>query len=158
MIYQYTYKMDIGWITIVEVDGCISQIYHSKSNQDAGKYPAFDIKETSLILDAKTQLEEYLAGERKIFNLPLSPKGTSFQQSVWKELSRIEYGKRVSYKEIGSSIGNPNGARAVGNANNKNPIMIVIPCHRVVGSNGNLVGYAGGLELKEYLLELEGKY
>ena len=113
------------------------------------------LEETELILECKKQLEEYFAGKRKTFDLPLVPKGTEFQQKVWKALQEIPYGETRTYGEIAAAIGNPKAARAVGMANNKNPIGIIIPCHRVVGANGKLVGYAGGMEKKEFLLELE---
>ncbi len=101
------------------------------------------------------QLDEYFAGKRKTFDLRLNPKGTPFQKKVWAALCEIPYGKTASYKEIAQAVGNPDAARAVGMACNKNPIAIVIPCHRVVGSNGALTGYASGLDRKKQLLEFE---
>lgn len=100
---------------------------------------------------------EYLKGERTTFALPLDPVGTPFQKRVWEELTKIPYGEVRSYKEIATLCGNPLACRAVGMANNKNPIPIVIPCHRVIGSNGKMVGYAYGLNMKEMLLQLEQK-
>ncbi len=102
------------------------------------------------------QLEEYFAGTRHSFDLPLDLCGSLFQKKVWNALLNIEYGKTCSYKEIALKIGAPKAVRAVGGANNKNPIPIIIPCHRVIGSNGNMVGYGGGLDKKEILLSLEG--
>jgi methylated-DNA-[protein]-cysteine S-methyltransferase len=107
--------------------------------------------------EAKNQLEEYFNSKRTKFNLPLSPKGTAFQKKVWDELLKIPYGKTTTYGEIASKIGNKNASRAVGGANNKNPIPIFIPCHRVIGKSGNLTGYALGLDIKEKLLKLEQK-
>jgi|SRR5690554_1010419 len=107
------------------------------------------------LIDAATQLKEYFKGERKEFNLKLSPKGTDFQQKVWKELEKIPYGKTVSYQQIANNLGNPKVIRAAASANGKNPISIVIPCHRVIGSDGSLTGYAGGLHRKKWLLEHE---
>lgn len=104
---------------------------------------------------AKLQILEYLGGKRLEFDIPLAPKGTDFQRRVWKELTQIPYGKTLSYGEIAKRLKHPKAARAVGSANNKNPLPLVIPCHRVVGTNGQLVGYAGGLELKATLLEIE---
>ena len=101
------------------------------------------------------QLEEYLAGKRTAFDLPLCPQGTPFQQKVWQALRTIPYGQTRSYGEIAEQIGQPNACRAVGMANHANPLLILIPCHRVVGENGGLTGYAAGLELKQRLLELE---
>jgi len=98
-----------------------------------------------LIKNASEQLYEYFEGKRREFNLPLKLSGTDFQNKVWKALCEIPYGETRSYKQIAERVENPGGSRAVGGANNKNPIMIVVPCHRVVGSNGNLVGYASGL-------------
>ena len=108
-----------------------------------------------LCVDAIQQLEEYLSGKRKVFDLPLKVEGTAFQKKVWKALCSIAYGETRSYKEIAIQIGNEKACRAVGMANNKNPIGILIPCHRVIGTNHKLVGYAGGLDKKEFLLKLE---
>ncbi len=105
--------------------------------------------------EAAAQLEEYLAGRRRVFDLPLAPRGTPFQQEVWAALCRIPYGETRSYADIAAAIGRPKACRAVGMANNRNPIPIFIPCHRVIGKKGSLVGYAGGLFLKERLLLLE---
>jgi len=104
---------------------------------------------------AYEQLMEYFAGTRKEFDLPLVPAGTPFQKRVWDALLKIPYGKTVSYSDIALAIGNPKAVRAVGMACNRNPIAIIVPCHRVVGKSGKLVGYAGGLEIKQRLLELE---
>jgi methylated-DNA-[protein]-cysteine S-methyltransferase len=101
------------------------------------------------------QLETYFAGQLEIFDLPLAPEGTPFQQRVWTELCRIPYGETISYGDLACRIGNPNASRAVGLANGSNPIPIIIPCHRVIGSNGKLTGYGGGLHIKEKLLALE---
>jgi methylated-DNA-[protein]-cysteine S-methyltransferase len=105
---------------------------------------------------AKTQLLEYFAGKRKQFDVPIVLYGTPFQKAVWTELTRIPYGETRSYKEIASAIGADKAVRAIGGANNRNPIPIIVPCHRVIGSNGSLVGYGGGLSIKEHLLKLEG--
>lgn len=107
---------------------------------------------------AKAQILEYMAGKRQTFDLKLNPKGTEFQKRVWRALSEIPYAETRSYKEIAISIGNGNASRAVGMANNKNPIPLIIPCHRVVGSSGRLTGYAFGLEIKKRLLELEAMH
>ena len=116
-------------------------------------------EETALLSEAKRQLLEYFAGERKKFELPLSMHGTKFQMRDWEELLAIPYGETRSYGEIARAIGCPKGSRAVGMANRNNPIAIIVPCHRVIGSNGSLTGYAGknkALDIKEYLLKLEG--
>lgn len=103
------------------------------------------------------QLKEYFKGERKNFNLPLDLRGTEFQIKVWKQLQKIPYGQTVSYKYIASSLGDINSVRAVGAANGANPVPIIVPCHRVINSNGKLGGYTGGIHIKQKLLELEGK-
>ncbi|MCO4795208.1 MAG: methylated-DNA--[protein]-cysteine S-methyltransferase [Bacteriovoracaceae bacterium] len=115
-------------------------------------------KENSNKITKKTirQLEEYFSGKRKDFDLPLKIEGTQFQKKVWKNLTRIPFGKLKTYGQVAKSIGKPLACRAVGGANNKNKHAIVIPCHRVIGASGDLVGYGGGLKYKKYLLELEG--
>lgn len=114
-------------------------------------------KETELLEEVKRQLEEYFKGNLKNFDLPLNPSGTEFQKKVWKALLTIPYGETRSYGEIASQIGKEKASRAIGGANHVNPISIVIPCHRVIGKNGSLVGYGGGLDKKTILLELERK-
>ena len=111
--------------------------------------------ETDFIKDIKKQLDEYFLGKRTIFNIKINPTGTDFQKLVWKELQKIPYGKTKSYSEIAAATGNKNAQRAVGSACNKNPIMIIIPCHRVVSKNNNLGGYAYGSEIKQKLLNVE---
>ena len=108
------------------------------------------------LAEAEKQLAEYFAGSRRVFDLPLSPKGSEFQKRVWKALCDIPYGETRSYQEIAEAVGNAKAARAVGLANNRNPIVILIPCHRVIGKSGKLTGYAGGLDRKQFLLKLEG--
>ena len=107
--------------------------------------------------EAKRQLAEYFAGARQIFDIPLAPHGTEFQQKVWKELRGIPFGKTLSYGELARTIGSPGASRAVGMANGRNPISIIVPCHRVIGANGKLTGYGGGLPRKAALLERETK-
>lgn len=113
------------------------------------------LQTTELLSMATIQLDEYFQGKRTTFSLPFKLTGTPFQLAVWKELQNIPYGQTTSYKEIAQKMNKPKAYRAVGMANNKNPLPIIIPCHRVIGSNGKLIGYAGGLKLKNYLLELE---
>lgn len=113
------------------------------------------LQTTELLSMATIQLDEYFQGKRTVFSLPFKLTGTPFQLAVWKELQNIPYGQTTSYKEIAQKINKPKAYRAVGMANNKNPLPIIIPCHRVIGSNGKLIGYAGGLKLKNYLLKLE---
>ena len=115
------------------------------------------IENKEFFREAARQLEAYFSGELESFDLKLAPEGTDFQKSVWKALCEIPYGETRTYKEIAVSIGKPRAYRAVGLANNRNPIAIIIPCHRVIGTDGKLTGYASGLDVKEFLLKLEEK-
>ena len=148
MIYRFTYDTVLGSVTFVEEDGTLLAITTHRP------YEGIE-HETALIKEANRQLSEYLKGERQMFDLPLNPRGTDFQKRVWRALRDIPYGETRSYKQIAEAIGNPKAVRAVGMANNRNPITIVVPCHRVIGADGKLVGYGGGLEMKEFLLRLE---
>ena len=145
----FYYDSDIGKIGIAEENSFITNVFFGDELKD------FTINETPIMKEAHNQIEEYLKGERKYFDLPISPSGTKFQQRVWDALKTIPYGKTVSYKDIAITVGNEKACRAVGMANNRNPISIIIPCHRVIGKNGKLIGYGGGLAIKEYLLRLE---
>jgi methylated-DNA-[protein]-cysteine S-methyltransferase len=118
----------------------------SVENPDAAPFPTL-----------KSQLQEYFAGERTDFDVPLSPRGTTFQRVVWAHLRDIPYGQTISYGELAKRIRSPKACRAVGLANGKNPISIIVPCHRVIGANGKLTGYGGGMENKRILLDLESK-
>lgn len=109
-----------------------------------------------ILRKTRKQLVEYFEGERTQFDLPVNPKGTDFQQRVWQVLLDIPYGKTITYLELSHQLGDPNAIRAVGKANGQNPIPIIIPCHRVIGSGGKLVGYSGGIDRKEWLLKHEG--
>lgn len=148
------YDYPIGTVGIQEESGAISCVFFG-SGRFLGDIEA---AETPVIQEAATQLSEYFDGKRMEFTLPLSLHGTDFQISVWKALQTIPAGETRSYKDIAAMIGNPKASRAVGMANNRNPIAIIIPCHRVIGQNGSLIGYAGGLPVKQYLLELEKRY
>ena len=148
----------LGKIGIVEENGKIVKIVIINKNDENNKnVDDFIEKDTKLLVKAKNELEEYFEGKRKEFDLPLNQEGTEFQKKVWNALSKIPYGEKRTYKEIAKMIGNEKASRAVGMANNKNNIPIIIPCHRVIGSNGKLVGYALGLDMKQYLLDLESK-
>lgn len=114
-----------------------------------------NIEETSCSKLVKKQLKEYFKGKRQTFDVPISFHGTPFQESVWAELQKIPFGETRSYQQIAEAVGSPRAVRAVGNANNRNPICIIIPCHRVIGKNNQLVGYAGGIVRKQALLEYE---
>jgi len=136
---------------IAEDNGAICNIFFKND-----KIPTdYETRETPLNKKAAKQLDEYFNGKRKVFDLPLALDGTDFQIKVWNALQTIRYGKTISYGQLAAMTGNPKASRAVGMANNRNPIPIIVPCHRVIGSNGSLTGYAGGLELKQKLLELE---
>lgn len=138
----------IGRITLCQDDnGICALIFGARSGC---------MDETALLLQAEHELEEYFAGRRRAFSVPLSMHGTPFQMRVWQALQEIPWGETVSYGEIARRIGNPRACRAVGMANHVNPLPVLIPCHRVVGANGKLTGYGGGLDIKTKLLEIEG--
>ncbi len=141
----------IGYLEIEENNNYIVSVKLIKELSN-DKY----VDDNNIILNmAKQQINEYFLRKRKIFDLPIKFNGTEFQKSVWNSLLNIPYGKTKSYKDVAKDIGNIKACRAVGMANNKNPIMIIVPCHRVIGTNGKLVGYACGLNIKKKLLELE---
>lgn len=131
---------------------CSDKTYMQNDSSASASKPAHAAR---ILDEAISQLDEYFSGSRKRFELPLSPKGTEFQKKVWSALCDIEYGQTATYGAIAATSGNPKASRAVGMANNRNPIMIIVPCHRVIGSDGSLTGYAGGLEVKQFLLDLE---
>lgn len=148
-----TFETEFGTLFIKEDGSAITNITLNENilTKDDIHY------ESTLIKQVKQQLDEYFQGKRNTFDLPLNPSGTTFQKKVWNALCNIPYGETRSYQEIAIAIDCPKGCRAVGLANNKNPIVILIPCHRVIGKNGSLVGYALGLEIKQHLLDLEIK-
>ena len=143
----------IGTIGIAEHDGFITNLYFADTALPA------DIERvtTAVLKEAFVQLNRYLEGDLKTFSLPLAPAGTPFMLSVWRILSTIPYGTTVSYKDIAIAVGNSRASRAVGMANHRNPLPVFIPCHRVIGSNGAIGGYGGGVELKTILLKIEGR-
>jgi len=163
MKYIYFYKYQINKKIVIKLG-----IAEDSGDKSSGKTAicgvflnavnapkGYEKKETPLIKKAALQFGEYFKGKRKSFNLPLTLQGTAFQMKVWNALKKIPYGKTISYGELAAMIGNPKACRAVGMANNRNPIAIIIPCHRVIGCDGSLTGYGGGLKLKQQLLELE---
>ena len=157
MFYKI-YNFEIGKLAICEENQKIVMVNRVKTENDVDEIIKNNVqKETELIKNTRKQLDEYFAGNRKQFDIPIKLEGTDFQIKVWKELLKIPYGETCSYLDIAKRIGNPKASRAVGMANNKNKIIIIVPCHRVIGSNKKLVGYACGLEVKEKLLELERK-
>ena len=148
------YDYPTGTLGIAEENGAITHIFFGGDNET----DAYAQHETPLIKKAAGQLREYFESRRTVFDLPLAPQGTAFQQEVWQAVQAIPAGATRSYQEIAALIGRPRAFRAMGAANGRNPIPIVIPCHRVIGHDGNLTGYAGGLEMKRYLLDLEKRY
>ncbi len=144
----------VGPLTLVATDGVLSGLYMDRQRHRPDER-TFGEPDAAPFADAAAQLEEYFAGRRTEFDLPLAPAGTPFQHSVWAELRRIPFGETVTYRELAERIGRPTAARAVGLANGRNPICIIVPCHRVVGADGSLTGYAGGLDRKRHLLTLE---
>ena len=146
MTRRLTVDSPVGPLTLAEQDGALVGIAFRDER-------ACD--RTPLLVEAERQLTEYFAGRRRRFDLPLAPVGTTFQKEVWAALCGIPYGQTRSYKDIAAAVGRPVACRAVGMANNRNPLPIVIPCHRVIGASGALTGYAGGLDVKRRLLEIE---
>jgi len=153
---RYLHRMDspVGPLELVSDGECLTGLFfpgHSRG------LPSQGVRAAEPFAAVTQQLSEYFAGERTEFDLPIALHGTAFQLRCWQALQRIEFGQRRSYGQIAAEIGAPGAARAVGLANNRNPISIVVPCHRVVGSDGSLTGYGGGISTKEYLLDLESR-
>jgi len=144
----------VGTIAIAENAGAITQLFFCGDTLP----PDIERAETALLHEAFQQLQGYLLGKRREFSLPLAPAGTPFMQRVWQCVTSIPYGTTASYQEVAIAVGNSRAVRAVGMANHRNPLPIIIPCHRVIGSDGSLTGYRGGLSLKMRLLELEQQY
>lgn len=144
------YRSPAGWIEITAHSGGISKLIFREPEGDI--LPA-----AGLLADCTDRLSSYFQGKLKEFGLPLAPAGSEFQLRVWNELLKIPYGRVISYSELAERVGGPTYTRIVGQANGRNPVAILIPCHRVIGSNGALTGYAGGLWRKQFLLELEQK-
>ena len=144
------YEFPVGTVGIAEQGGAITNVFFG-----SGLPSSCEKKETALIQKAAGQLREYFNKERREFDLPLLLEGTTFQLSVWGALCRIPFGQTRSYKEIAVMVGNEKACRAVGLANNRNPVSIIVPCHRVIGQDGSLTGYGGGLPAKQLLLDLE---
>ncbi len=152
-----TMKSPVGEIKLVASGKGLAAVLWENDDPKRVRLPAMrEEHHHPVLLETERQLNEYFAGTRKEFSLELDFTGTDFQQAVWHALLTIPYGETRSYGEISLQIGNPNAVRAVGAANGRNPISIIAPCHRVIGSNGKLTGFAGGLEAKSLLLELEG--
>lgn len=142
------YSTPIGNLEIVSDQNSILACNFQEKKEQSDNLP-------QILKQALIQLNEYFTGKRKVFDIIFSPSGTEFQEKVWKNLTKITFGETISYSELASRIGNKNAVRAVGKANGQNPISIIIPCHRVIGCDGNLVGYGGGIEKKKWLLDFE---
>lgn len=142
-------KTILGFTEIIGDENGISKIHVFDQEQKVSKNIPLELQE------AVSQIQDYFEGNRNDFNFKLNPKGTDFQQKVWQELLNIPYGKTMSYQELSIKLGDVKAIRAVANANGKNPLWIVVPCHRVIGSDGSLTGYAGGLWRKKWLLDHE---
>jgi len=152
-----TVASPVGKLILVASDSGLAAILWENDDPDRVRLGSIiEGRGHPVLIAAERQLAEYFAGERKRFDLPLDFNGTEFQKQVWSALLTIPFGETRSYAEIARMIGRPAACRAVGAANGKNPISIVAPCHRVIGANGTLTGFAGGLKAKEYLLQLEG--
>ena len=149
---QWKLQSSIGPLYLVASEMGLRGLFWKKQTVPMASAP----NESKILMSSIKQVEEYLAGRRQKFSIPLDLQGTDFQKKVWHELLQIPFGTTRSYKEIATLIQNEKAVRAVGTANGRNPISLIIPCHRVIGSNGTLTGYAGGLNIKEKLLKLEG--
>ena len=155
---NYTYfESPIGPLLIAGDAHAVTQISFPQNGKPVPPEANWTESAKGPVGEAIRQLREYFAGRRTDFDLPLAPKGTEFQKSVWRRLQEIPYGESISYGELAKRVGNPKASRAVGAANGKNPLPIVVPCHRVIGANGKLVGFGGGLPTKRALLEIEAK-
>lgn len=159
ILYYKTISSPVGSLRLIASDkGLCAILFHGGRNSKVVYEGAIEQSDDHPILKkAEKQLAQYFAGKRKDFDLPLDIKGTIFQLKAWRELQKIPYGKTISYGEQARRVGDVNKARAVGMANGRNPICIVVPCHRVIGASGALTGFGGGLKTKEFLLKLEKK-
>lgn len=146
----------IGMLRLVADERGLREVWFASGRHTREPAPAW-VRSRAALAFARVQLEQYFAGERQRFELPLHPLGTPFQLAVWEELGRIPYGATISYGELACRIGQPPAVRAVGAANGRNPLPIVLPCHRVIGSDGSLTGFGGGLPTKRFLLALEDR-
>jgi methylated-DNA-[protein]-cysteine S-methyltransferase len=153
-LHQLDLETPIGTLRLLADDDALVGV-HLPGQEDPRSGAPGDGPLPPVLERARTQIGEYFAGKRRTFDLPLAPRGTEFQRSVWRALSAIPFGATRSYGEIASALGRPSASRAVGAANGQNPIAIIVPCHRVIGADGTLTGYAGGLALKEWLLRHE---
>lgn len=156
VIYYDEMPSPVGTLRLVADAQGLRQLWFERERHPKRMSPQW-IRSSAAVAFARQQLEEYFAGTRQVFELPLHPLGTPFQRTVWQELGRIPYGVTISYGELARRIGQPAAVRAVGAANGRNPLPIVLPCHRVIGANGSLTGFGGGLPTKRQLLSLEAR-
>lgn len=156
IIYHTHVESPVGPLLLAASDAGLHAIEFHATQHPVARSDDWVEGDHPLLRRAAVQLQEYFAGTRHTFDLPLAPDGTEFQRRVWQTLSTIPYGQTVSYAELASRVGRPSASRAVGAANGRNPLPIVLPCHRVIGANGSLTGFGGGLPTKRFLLELEG--
>jgi methylated-DNA-[protein]-cysteine S-methyltransferase len=155
---KYCYiECPLGPLLAVGDEHGLAALYLPSAKKPATVQPDW-VQDEAAFDEVRDQLREYFAGERAEFDLPLHPRGSAFQQRVWAALARIPYGQTTSYGKIAATVGAPDAARAVGLANGQNPIPIIVPCHRVIGANGSLVGYGGGLDAKRWLLAHEAQH
>jgi methylated-DNA-[protein]-cysteine S-methyltransferase len=153
---QYVMKSKVGPLYLVASKDGLQGVSFNKKRIRSAKVLGSSKPEEKILSKTAKQLKEYFAGRRKQFEIPFNLSGTYFQKKVWKELSKIPFGKTLSYKDIARKIKNPKAVRAVGSANGKNPVCIIIPCHRVIAADGSIGGYSGGIKIKKQLLKLEG--
>ncbi|HEY4555546.1 MAG TPA: methylated-DNA--[protein]-cysteine S-methyltransferase, partial [Lysobacter sp.] len=156
MIRFTTIESPVGPLLLVGDENALRVIEFARPRHPAPRAADWQAGENAVLRAAATQLCEYFAGARRVFDLPLAPQGTAFQCAVWRTLAAIPYGETVSYAQLAQRLDRPTATRAVGAANGRNPLPIELPCHRVIGANGHLTGFAGGLPVKEHLLRLEG--
>jgi methylated-DNA-[protein]-cysteine S-methyltransferase len=147
-MYQAYYKSELGWIEVTAEDTGVTSVLFVDEPGEQMLHP--------LVQQCVQELDEYFHNKRTEFTVPLAAKGTAFQTKVWNALKTVQFGETASYLDIANKIGNPKAVRAIGGANSRNPISIIVPCHRIIGKNGTLVGYEGGLWRKEWLLKHEG--
>ena len=153
-VYLKNFESPIGKLVLIASDKKLISILFENTKPDVLENSTKN-QNNSILFQTEYQLNEYFSGNRKKFDIPLKLDGTIFQKKVWKELQKIPYGETISYQELAKRVGDINKSRAVGNANGRNPIPIIVPCHRVILKNGKLGGYGGGLEIKRFLLDLE---
>lgn len=156
MTTHTTYESPVGPLLLAADDDGLRLVEFHVSRHRMARDAGWHEGEHPVLQHARVQLDEYFAGRRQAFDLPLAPRGTAFQRAVWQMLASIPYGSTISYAQLASRVERPAAMRAVGAANGRNPLPIVLPCHRVIGADGSLTGFGGGLPTKQFLLELEG--